>query len=289
MAKRPVIGVTGPDRGGFPAWIFTWLALTRAGSKAVRLRPGRFPIDRPLPGIDGLVLGGGADVDPKRYETDVEKLKQEVKAARRVGGARRWAGVLLTPLIFILRWLFALSDGSVDRNRDAFEERCLDLATQLGLPVLGICRGSQFINIYHGGTLLNDLDGFYGEQGNISTVLRRKTIFITEGSRLGEVLKPGTTAVNSLHRQATDQIGRALSVSARDGAGVVQAIEKRDHPFLIGVQWHPEYLPLARLQQRLFQELTRCAKAGNDFRQGLHGPPHASPQDRKRPCQGSSS
>jgi len=266
MSKRPVIGVTGPDRGGFPAWLFTWLALSRTGAKAVRLRPGRFAGNRPLPPLDGLVLGGGADVNPRRYKQDIEELKEAVEATRRTGGSRRWAGVLIAPLIFLLRRLFSLSDGSVDQDRDAFEEHWLNLALRQRLPVLGICRGSQFINIHHGGTLHKELSGFYGEKGNISSILRRKPISITEGSRLGEVLRPGNTVVNSLHKQAVDRIGDTLSVCARDQSGVVQAIEKRDHPFLIGVQWHPEYLPLAREQQGLFRELTRCAETrGKDL------------------------
>lgn len=226
----------------------------------MRLRPRRFPEEQPLPRFDGLVLGGGADVDPELYDGEIDQLKKAVKATRR-GGVRRWAGFLLAPVIYLLRRLFALQDGSVDRGRDALEQRCLDLAMKRRLPVLGICRGSQFINIHQGGTLFNELTGFYGEQGNISTVLRRKTIFITEGSRLAEVFKTESTEVNSLHRQAVDQIGQTLSVAARDGAGVVQAIENRDLPFLIGVQWHPEYLPFARVQQHLFRELVRCARA----------------------------
>ena len=128
--------------------------------------------------------------------------------------------------------------------------------------MLGICRGAQFINIHLKGTLHRGLGDFYGERGNIGTVLPRKRVRIDHGTRVHRVFDTDELLVNSLHNQAVDRLGEGLRVSARDSAGVIQAIEKTSHPFLVGVQWHPEYLPLVRSQRRLFRELVRCAKSG---------------------------
>jgi putative glutamine amidotransferase len=256
MKQRPVIGVTGPDRGGFPAWICTWLAIHRAGGQAVRLRPSRYQEEeKPLPHLDGLVLGGGADVDPGRYDgpmippEDPKELEQSQDKKE-----LRWSR-FLAPILFVWRRLFSLSASEVDPDRDHFETRCLDSALASGIPVLGICRGAQFLNVHLGGTLHRDIRGFYGEVGQIDTVHPRKPILIEPESLLHRLLNVQDCWVNSLHNQAVDRLGSDLIVSARDRAGVIQAIEHTDHPFLLGVQWHPEYLPSVRVQQRLFKQL----------------------------------
>ena len=83
---------------------------------------------------------------------------------------------------------------------------------------------------------------------------------ITPGSQLHSILKKDTDLVNALHDQAIDEIGHNLHVVARDKAMVVQAIEHSDAPFVIGVQWHPEYLPQIAHQQQLFFDLVNSAK-----------------------------
>lgn len=259
-AKRPVIGVTGPDRGGFPAWLFTRIALLRAGAKAVRLRPGKFKKAGNIPRLDGLVLGGGADVDPGRYLDGYDALRDEIDAAEgRKRGLRWWLTILLAPFIHLMRGLFSLSASGVDPARDDFEQRCLRRALKRRIPVLGICRGAQLINIHFDGTLHRNLADFYGEAGNPGTVFPRKRVEIDRGTRLHDIIEHDHIMVNSLHNQAVDQLGGSLSISARDGSGVVQAIEKTSHPFVIGVQWHPEYLPLVPIQQKIFRELVRRA------------------------------
>ena len=261
--RRPRVGVTGPDKGGFPAWFFTRICLFRAGAKAVRLRPKKYlKTGKPLPPINALIIGGGADVDPGRYLDGFDALREEIDATKeRNRNLRWWLNILLAPVIYLIRGLFSLSAGGGDPARDEFEERCLKHALEHELPVLGICRGAQFINIHFKGTLHQGLHDYYGEKGNIDTVFPRKRVKVERESRLHRIFDNDDILVNSLHKQAVDRIGEGLHVSARDRAGVVQAIEDTSHPFLVGVQWHPEYLPLVRTQQQLFRALVRCAKS----------------------------
>jgi len=260
--RRPRVAVTGPDKGGFPAWLFTRICLFRVGAKAVRLRPKKFlKSDKLLPPFDALVIGGGADVDPGRYLDGFDALRDEVHATKDQNRKLRWwLSILLAPLIYVIRGLFSLSAGGVDQARDEFEDRCLKHALEHELPILGICRGAQFINTHFKGSLHRGLTDFYGEKGNVDTVFPRKRVKIERGTRLHRIFDDDDILVNSLHKQAVDRLGEGLHASARDQAGVVQAIEDTSHPFLIGVQWHPEYLPLVRAQQQLFRELVRCAK-----------------------------
>jgi putative glutamine amidotransferase len=270
--------VTGPDRGGFPAWICTRVAVARAGGRARRLRPGRFPEGRPLPALDGLILGGGADVDPALYG-DEERLTPAATPPRHSRLPERVLTWLLVPFLWLLRRLFALSSGGMDRARDRFETRCLREALAGGLPVLGICRGAQLMNIEAGGSLHAELSGFYGEAGNLRSVAPRKRVKLTAGTRLHALL--GEEAlVNSLHLQAVDRLGEAMVCAARDESGVIQAIEQTGGGYRIGVQWHPEYLPALRIQQRLFRDLVENAREAPDPRADL-APPRTARRDRR--------
>jgi putative glutamine amidotransferase len=259
VKERPRIGVTGPDRGGFTAWICTRVAVRRAGGKAIRLRPGRFKDGQPLPEMDGLILGGGADVEPALYR-DVPPPKPADEPPRDSPLLGRLLTWLLAPLLAILRRLFALSAGGMDRDRDRFEAECLRAALAGGLPVLGICRGAQFLNVRAGGTLHVELSGFYGEAGNLRSLAPRKRVNIASGTRLHAMLGDAAL-VNSLHRQAVDQLGKDILCAARDNSGVIQAIEHTGSAFVIGVQWHPEYLPAMPDQQKIFRELVNSAQA----------------------------
>ena len=261
MKDRPRIGVTGPDRGGFPAWICTRVAVARAGGKAIRLRPGRFNDGQLLPEMDGLILGGGADVEPSLFG-EVPSPGAADEAPRDSPLLGRLLSLLLAPLLFVLRRLFSLSAGGMDRSRDRFESECLRAAVAAGLPVLGICRGAQFLNVQAGGALHTELSGFYGEAGNLRSVAPRKRVNIVAGTRLHALLGDAAL-VNSLHNQAVGRLGEGMVCAACDDSGVIQAIEKAGSPFMMGIQWHPEYLPAMRDQQRIFQELVNSAGCEN--------------------------
>jgi putative glutamine amidotransferase len=217
---RPLIGVTTSRRGGWRSFLFAKLALARAGARAVRLMAGE-----PLPqeGLDGLIIGGGDDI-----------------------GAEIYGGTVLP-------------DVRIDPERDKLELKLLDEALGRSVPVLGICRGSQIINVALGGTLHTDIYEVYVQAPRMRTVLARKTIRMEPGSRLDRIVRCNPCRVNALHHQSVDRVGRGLKVVAHDEAGVIQAIEGEAN-FLIGVQWHPELLVFSAPQQRLFRALADAAR-----------------------------
>lgn len=257
--RRPIIGVTGPDRGGDAAWFFTWFCLTLCGASARRLTPSDHV---PLGPLDGLIIGGGADVDPQLYGEPLEALLQPTSEQYR-SLWRRLLDALVFPLTWLLRQLLAgTSDRRGDADRDRLEWALLDRAIERGLPVLGICRGAQLLNVYFGGTLHRSLAGFYVETLEIRSVRPRKVVRVEPSSRLVGILGGTERWVNSLHRQAVDKVGRELRVVATDRNGIVQAIEHEQLPFVVGVQWHPEFLPQRPEQLALFRALVRAARLG---------------------------
>lgn len=250
-SRRPRIAVTGPDRGGAAAWWFTRLAVWRAGGRAVRVTPQK---PRGLEEIDGLIIGGGADVDPGLYgEEPIPFLDEIQKAEPRLG--QRLLGLFLYPLLWLVRRLLITRTRGGNRARDALEKYLIREAERRSLPVLGICRGMQLMNVTRGGTLHQEITGFYREQPNARSVLPAKQVAIAAGSRLEAALGVEMLRVNALHDQATARLGDGLRIVAREASGVVQAIESEGPVFFLGVQWHPEYLPQKPLHQSLFTAL----------------------------------
>lgn len=255
---KPNIGVTGPDKGGTAAWWFTRLAIWLQGGRAVRLRPGDSEYDGDL---HGLVLGGGADINPEHYGQD--RISDMIGSDENRGGFRRWmqamASVLFFPIIFFLRKILSTKRSAVDKRRDELEFTLLEEALEKELPVLGICRGAQLINIRFGGNLYQNISDFYSEIPRTHSVWPKKKVVIDENSKLFEILGHRSVWVNALHKQAVNKTGERLSVVAIEESGVTQGIEHEHHRFLIGVQWHPEYLPQLPPQRRLFRTLVKEA------------------------------
>jgi putative glutamine amidotransferase len=160
--------------------------------------------------LDGLVLQGGADIDPQAYgETPSELL------------------------------------GSTDAVRDRFELTLLRAFAAAGKPVLGICRGMQLINVAYGGTLHQDLiGGGATAAAHVSPSYDEHVhpLRFEPGSWF-ERLYPGIAApqVNSIHHQGLKAIGRGLQVEAWSDDGVPECIRGSGDNFLLGVQWHPEF------------------------------------------------
>jgi putative glutamine amidotransferase len=235
-SARPVIGLTtyleriqtgicDVHAGLLPHVYFDGVA--RAGGIAVLLPPQ--PVDeavaeRVLDGVDGLVITGGKDVDPSAYGQEPHPETDEPR-----------------------------------RERDAWEFALLDAALRRRLPVLGICRGAQVINVALGGTLhqhLPDMVGHTNHQlGN--AVFGTSVVHTVPGTRLATLIGASTDA-QCYHHQAIDKLGEGLVVSARDDEGVVEAVEIPSDNFVLAVQWHPE----ERLDDlRLFAAVVNAAAA----------------------------
>jgi putative glutamine amidotransferase len=182
--------------------------------------------------FDGILFAGGEDVDPAFYG---EEKKYD----------------------------------SVDTNydRDQFEMKLLEHALHRRLPILGICRGAQVINVGFGGTLYQDLAQDAApelEHRQTATGKARSdtthTVTVTEPSSLLAGAVAGSCRVNSMHHQAVKRLGRGLKVTAHSEDGLVEAVEAADdYPFLLAVQWHPEEISDLPEQHRIFREfIVKC-------------------------------
>lgn len=218
--RPPLVGVTAPRRRLPFAWWATRAALWLVGAEAVLLRPG----DRIPSGLRGLVVGGGADIGRALYDPSQEGVDPP------------------------------------DPERDAYEIEALQHVLWREMPVLGICRGAQLLNVVLGGDLDPDVRPRRVLGSNRSTLLPTRPVDLEPGSRLSSLLLRHRCNVNAIHRQAVERTGDGLHIVARDRDGIPQAIEHDDAGFVLGVQWHPEYLAWQPLQLRLFRGLAHCAR-----------------------------
>jgi putative glutamine amidotransferase len=163
----------------------------------------------PLESIDGLLLSGGTDLDPAAFG---EEPRYPLK--------------------------------TIDPTRDAFELALCRAALEAGVPIFGICRGIQVLNLAAGGTVYQDLagqvDGALRHEQDAPRWHPTHAVSIEEGTRLHAILQETACRVNSFHHQAVRDVARGFAVSARATDGVIEAIESVHAPFALGVQWHPE-------------------------------------------------
>ncbi|MCD7906371.1 MAG: gamma-glutamyl-gamma-aminobutyrate hydrolase family protein [Clostridium sp.] len=142
-----------------------------------------------------------------------------------------------------------LNCGNVSPARDAMEQMLFNQALKARKPILGICRGIQEINVFLGGTIYQDLPSQYQSAFPIA---HRQPYYYTTASHMVDVV-PGTRmaqiaggkaqiAVNSMHHQAVRALAPGLTVSARSRDGLIEAAEMPGYPYLVAVQWHPEFL-----------------------------------------------
>ncbi|HET9074073.1 MAG TPA: gamma-glutamyl-gamma-aminobutyrate hydrolase family protein [Solirubrobacteraceae bacterium] len=220
--RAPVIGIPAClERASFGAWEqptalmpFTYVeAVQRAGGIALIIPPDPALAEDPAPildRIDALLLAGGSDIDPAAYGEPAEPATEHT-----------------TPQRDALE--LALTRGALDRD----------------MPVLGICRGLQLINVARGGTLIQHLPDRAGV-----TPQHRRNPGTFVGNEHEVALEPGSLAAQaagetvhstlSHHHQAVDRLGDGLVVSARADDGVIEAIEDPGMGYCLGVQWHPE-------------------------------------------------
>jgi putative glutamine amidotransferase len=262
IGNRPRIGVTGPDKGGGAAWIFTALSILLSGGIPKRIRPSR---PRTLEGLEGLVIGGGADVDPLAYEKEnhIEEYLNQTLYDKRKSLLKRITSFfqfIMYPLVFLIRRILSRKSHRLDKDRDKLEFNLVDQAVKNKIPLLGICRGAQLINVYFKGDLYQDLNSYYLEKPNKTSVFPVKKVYLTKNSRLFNVIKKEEIIVNAIHRQAVKKTGESIIIVGKEANGVVQAIESSLNQFIIGVQWHPEYLINRRNHRHIFKALIKEAK-----------------------------
>lgn len=174
---------------------------------------------------------------------DVEVDPFGVTPERPVESLDGFAGVLLTGGTDVDPALYNQAPGNhteqPDRERDRLEQRILGEALDRDLPVLAICRGMQFFNVFHGGTLRQHIEGHALRPPDASLPVHAVTV--VPGTMLAQITRRERLDVNSRHHQAVDRLGNGLIVSARSVPdGVVEALERPGKRFAVAVQWHPE-------------------------------------------------
>jgi putative glutamine amidotransferase len=235
---RPLIGVTTSEmrrgelatlrRHGEPPQAEMALGLTYM--RAIELAGG-VPVVLPpleagamatlLDRLDGVCLSGGPDLDPAAY------------------GARAHESL-----------------GPTEPSLDRFELELARAADARGLPLLGVCRGAQTLNVARGGTLHQHLDGH--RQSELASQPTH-AVRLAQRSRAARALGTCAADVNTFHHQAVDQLGGNLRASGWAADGTIEAIEDPRHPFLLGVQWHAETLIELPYQLALFEALVVAA------------------------------
>jgi putative glutamine amidotransferase len=219
------------DRDETPAEASDYVrALVSAGfgrEEIVVLAPGQMPSGS----FDGVVLGGGVDVDPARYGQT----------------ARPGAGV------------------EVDPERDATDLGVFEKAWSEETPILGICRGLQVVNVALGGTLVQDLpsqrpSSLEHQRGPKDRTRRDHAVRIAAGTRLAATARAGEIGVNSRHHQSIDRLATGLTASAEAPDGTVEGVEATGERWCVAVQWHPENLADDPPSRALFEAFARAVR-----------------------------
>ncbi|MEU6357360.1 gamma-glutamyl-gamma-aminobutyrate hydrolase family protein [Streptomyces sp. NPDC047072] len=211
MTVRPLIGVSTylEAEARWGVWELE-AALLPAGYPRLVQRAGglaaMLPPDAPehaaatVARLDGLVIAGGPDVEPVHY------------------GAERDPRT-----------------GPPARRRDAWELALIDAALAARVPLLGICRGMQLLNVALGGTLVQHIDG----HAEVPGVFGWHLVKPVPGTSYGDIA-PEETSVPTFHHQAVDRLGSGLTASAHAADGTIEAVELSGASWVLGVQWHPE-------------------------------------------------
>ncbi|MBD7909621.1 gamma-glutamyl-gamma-aminobutyrate hydrolase family protein [Sporosarcina gallistercoris] len=211
---KPLIGITSDiDENGETFLKADYSrAILRAGGLPVVLPAGLEDIEEICDRIDGLLLTGGEDVNPLLFG---EEPKREL--------------------------------GKIAPERDTMEMALAKCAVGKDMPVLGICRGHQILNVALGGTIhqhiYTDLEGpLLQHKQQADRNYPTHTARVTEGSRLAKFASAKEILVNSLHHQAVNDVPEPLKVIATATDGIIEALESTKHRFVMSVQWHPEAL-----------------------------------------------
>jgi putative glutamine amidotransferase len=239
----PIIGITSsyasPKEGKFGTVSVgeSYLqAVLRAGGLPVIVPAGLAREDLPgeiptlLARLDGLLLTGGGDIAPQRFNGRPHPRVYEI-----------------------------------DQRRDNLEILLVQMAAESGMPFLGICRGIQVINVALGGSLFTDISDQLTDSlrhdwyPDIPRDYLAHAISVAPGSRLAGILGGDAFEVNSLHHQGVERLAPGLQAVAYAPDHLIEGVELPGHPFGLGVQWHPEWLQEHAPQRQLFQALVEAS------------------------------
>ena len=232
--KSPIIGITtyGPKKDGnyyLPDGYVD--AVRKANGFPIFFAPSERSVTRILKLVDGLIFVGGGDIGPGIYGG-----KQHVTMA------------------------------GIDPERDEFELALAAAVLKSSVPALGICRGSQLLNVATGGKLIEDVPDEIGD-----SILHRvdagqaseHRVQIEQGSRLAEITRSNEIDVKSEHHQGMRTVPEVWQISAQAPDGVIEGLEHKTHPWLLAVLWHPEMSPQDPHHQRIFQALVKASATTN--------------------------
>lgn len=230
--NRPLIGITAGENQRQMLLRCMKYGIRQTGGKPQIILPST---TTPLDAYDGLIISGGRDINPLRYgESSANPVSM------------------------------------YDDERDGLEQRVIHHAIAHEIPLLGICRGMQMINITLGGTLYQEakdvLEDFLPNKSLFSKLVGRRAVRIDRDSQLFSILgEYDHYRVNSIHHQAVKDLGHQLRVVAHEENGLIQAIEGTEMAggsFLLGVQWHPELMLHAPSARKLFRAFVSAARDG---------------------------
>lgn len=225
-SRIPLIGVTA-DLSGVPA------KGTHAAQEIALFLPQRYC--RAIQEVGGIPL----ILPPIASRNGLRRILQGLDAILISGG-----NFDIHPSYYGEKPIRAL--GLIKEERTEFELELVDLALKQNLPLLGICGGAQAINVALGGSLYQDIatqvpNATKHEQGAKSDK-GGHPIRIHPGTRLRQIVQRQTMEVNTTHHQAVRKVGKGLAINATAEDGLIEGLESSNHPFVLGVQWHPEIL-----------------------------------------------
>ena len=228
---KPIIGITTDYESKNKSYSqYPWFAVRenyvrsfeKYGAICIILPISKENIDLDI--LDGLVItGGDFDIDPKYFGQKIHSKKITIKA-----------------------------------KRTEYEMNLIKKFYKLKKPILGICGGAQIINVFDGGSLIQDIkSNIKHEQPNPRNETGHE-IKLIRGSYLYEIFKTKKNMVNSAHHQAVARIGKNLEVNAIAEDGIIEAFSHKVHPYCLGVQWHPEFL-ITKLDKTIIKDFVRHA------------------------------